>query len=162
MTQVHKRGEFLKLGEAVEPGVPAVLHPLRPGLPNNRLGLAQWLVDENNPLVGRVVMNQLWQTYFGRGLVSTTEDFGTQGSRPTHPELLDWLATELVSQGWSLKAMHRLIVTSAVYRQSSQASPELLRATRGTSFSPEGPGSGFRPRRSATSPLPPADCSHPP
>jgi len=71
-------------------------------------------------------MNQLWQSYFGRGLVSTTEDFGTQGSRPTHPELLDWLATELIGQGWSLKAMHRLIVTSAVYRQSSHTSPELL------------------------------------
>ena len=126
LTQLHKRGEFLKIGEPVEPGVPAALHPLRPGLPSNRLGLAQWLVDVNNPLVGRVVMNQLWQTYFGRGLVTTTEDFGAQGSRPTHPELLDWLATELIGQGWSLKAMHRLIVTSAVYRQSSHSSPELL------------------------------------
>ena len=104
ITHVHKRGEFLKLGEAVEPGVPAVLHPLPPGARPDRLTLARWLVDERNPLVGRVVMNQVWQTLFGRGLVTTTEDFGTQGARPTHPELLDWLATEFMRQGWSLKA----------------------------------------------------------
>ena len=103
-----------------------MLHPLPPGSRPDRLALARWLVDERNPLVGRVVMNQVWQTFFGRGLVSTTEDFGTQGARPTHPELLDWLATEFVRQGWSLKAMHRLIVTSATYRQSSHASAELL------------------------------------
>jgi hypothetical protein len=88
--------------------------------------MARWLVDPRNPLVGRVVMNQLWQTYFGRGLVSTPEDFGTQGARPTHPELLDWLATEFLRQGWSLKAMHRLIVTSATYRQGAHATPEQL------------------------------------
>ncbi len=126
VTQVHKRGEFLKLGEAVEPGVPAVLHALPPGSRRDRLALARWLVDEKNPLVGRVVMNQTWQTLFGRGMVSTTEDFGTQGARPTHPELLDWLATEFVSQGWSLKAMTRLIVTSATYCQCSRVSAELL------------------------------------
>ncbi len=125
-THLHKRGEFLKLGEAVEPGVPAVLHPLPPGSRPDRLALARWLVDGRNPLVGRVVMNQTWQTLFGRGIVSTTEDFGTQGARPTHPELLDWLATELVRQGWSLKAMTRLIVTSSTYCQSSRASAELL------------------------------------
>src|SRR5262249_48186860 len=89
-TQVHRRGEFLKPAEPVEPGVPAVLHPLPVGAPRNRLTLARWLVSPDNPLVGRVVMNQLWQAYFGRGLVSTSEDFGTQGARPTHPELLDW------------------------------------------------------------------------
>jgi hypothetical protein len=125
-TQVHRRGEFLKPAEPVEPGVPAVLHPLPPGAPRNRLTLARWLVDPANPLVGRVVMNQFWQAYFGRGLVSTPEDFGTQGARPTHPELLDWLATEFLRQGWSTKVMHRLIVTSATYRQSSRATPELL------------------------------------
>jgi hypothetical protein len=125
-THIHRRGEFLKPAEPVEPGVPAVLHPLPPGVPRDRLTLARWLVDPHNPLVGRVVMNQLWQTYFGRGLVSTPEDFGTQGSRPTHPELLDWLATEVLRQGWSLKAMHRLIVTSATYRQSARATPEQL------------------------------------
>src|SRR5206468_2946733 len=123
-TQVHRRGEFLKLAEPVEPGVPAALHSLPPGAPRNRLAMAQWLVDPRNPLVGRVVMNQLWQMDFGRGLVSTPEDFGTQGARPTHPELLDWLATEFIRQRWSLKAMHRLIVTSATYRQTARATLE--------------------------------------
>ncbi|MBX6311400.1 MAG: DUF1553 domain-containing protein, partial [Isosphaeraceae bacterium] len=125
-THIHRRGEFLKLGDPVEPGVPAVLHPLPEGQPRNRLTLARWLVSEDNPLVGRVIVNRLWQAYFGRGLVATTEDFGTRGERPTHPELLDWLATEFLTRGWSLKAMHRLIVTSATYRQSSKASPEAL------------------------------------
>jgi mono/diheme cytochrome c family protein len=125
-THIHRRGEFLKPAEAVEPGVPAVLHPLPSGAPLNRLTLARWLVDPANPLVGRVAMNHLWQAYFGRGLVTTPEDFGTQGARPTHPELLDWLATELIRQDWSTKAMHRLIVTSATYRQSSRATPEQL------------------------------------
>lgn len=126
VTHIHKRGEFLKLGERVEPGVPSVLHPLPSGTRPDRLALARWLVDERNPLVGRVVMNQVWQTLFGRGIVSTPEDFGAQGARPTHPELLDWLATEFVRQDWSVKAMNRLIVTSAVYRQSSRAAAELL------------------------------------
>ncbi|MDR3618362.1 MAG: PSD1 and planctomycete cytochrome C domain-containing protein [Paludisphaera borealis] len=125
-TNIHKRGEFMKLGDEVGPGVPAVLHPLPQGAPLNRLTLARWLVDDRNPLVGRVVANQLWQTYFGRGLVSTPEDFGVQGARPTHPELLDWLATELPRQGWSLKAMHRAIVTSATYRQRSNASADQI------------------------------------
>jgi hypothetical protein len=87
--------------------------------------VACWLVDPDNPLVGRVMMNRIWARYFGRGLVETSEDFGAQGEPPTHPELLDWLATELVRQGWSLKAMHRLIVTSATYRQSSRVTPAL-------------------------------------
>jgi hypothetical protein len=126
VTQIHKRGEFLKVGEAVPPGVPAALHPLPSGTKPDRLALARWLVDERNPLVGRVIMNQAWQSVFGRGLVTTTEDFGTQGARPTHPELLDWLASELPGQGWSLKAMLRLMVTSATYRQGSHTSPELL------------------------------------
>jgi hypothetical protein len=125
-THVHRRGEFLKPAEPVEPGVPAVLHPLPSGAPRNRLTLARWLVDPANPMVGRVVMNQLWQAYFGRGLVSTPEDFGTQGARPTHPELLDWLAGEVIRQGWSTKPMHRLIVTSATYRQSARATPGQL------------------------------------
>ena len=127
-TNIHKRGEFLSLGEEVKPGVPAVLHPLPPDAPANRLTLARWLVDDQNPLVGRVIMNQLWQTYFGRGLVTTTEDFGLQGEPPTHPELLDWLATEFPRRGWSMKAMHRAIVTSATYRQSSRATPEQIAA----------------------------------
>ncbi len=123
-TQIHRRGEFLKLADPVEPGVPSVLHPLPKGAPLNRLTMARWLVDPANPLVGRVAMNQLWQELFGRGLVRTTEDFGTQGAQPSHPELLDWLATEFVRQGFSTKAMLRLIVTSATYRQSSGASPD--------------------------------------
>jgi len=123
-TRIHKRGEFLKPAEPVEPGVPAVLHDLPPGAPANRLTFARWLVAPENPLVGRVAMNQAWQAFFGRGLVSTPEDFGVQGERPSHPELLDWLATEFPRRGWSLKAMHRLIVTSATYRQDGRATPE--------------------------------------
>jgi mono/diheme cytochrome c family protein len=138
-TNIHKRGEFLKLGEEVEPGVPAVLHPLPPDAPLNRLTLARWLVDDRNPLVGRVIMNQVWQTYFGRGLVTTPEDFGVQGAKPTHPELLDWLATELPRQEWSLKAMHRAIVTSATYRQSSKASHEQLARDPANAFLARGP-----------------------
>src|SRR5205085_2040917 len=87
--------------------------------------LARWIVSLENPLTARVTVNRIWQEYFGRGIVETENDFGTQGSAPTHPELLDWLATELVAQKWSLKAIHRLIVTSATYRQSSRARPDL-------------------------------------
>ena len=93
--------------------------------PRTRLDLARWLVDPENPLTPRVQMNRLWMHYFGRGLVETEEDFGTQGTPPTHPELLDWLAAEFIRQGWSLKEMHRLIVTSSTYRQSSNFRPDL-------------------------------------
>lgn len=129
-TFVFHRGEFLKPTEEVEPGVPAMLHPFPHDAPRNRLGLARWLVDPANPLVGRVVMNRQWQAFFGRGLVRTTEDFGTRGEPPTHPALLDWLAAEFIRRGWSMKAMHRLIVTSATYRQSSRATPEAYAADR--------------------------------
>ena len=118
------RGDFLKHGVQVYPGTPAVLPPLNVKAPN-RLDLAKWLVSPKNPLTARVTMNRMWQHYFGRGIVKTSEDFGTQGDPPSHPQLLDWLATEFVRQGWHLKAMHRLIVTSATYRQSSRVSPEL-------------------------------------
>jgi mono/diheme cytochrome c family protein len=124
-THIHIRGNFLNQGEQVTPGVPAVLSPLPQGQPANRLTLARWLVDESNPLVARVTVNRFWEQYFGRGLVATSEDFGTQGERPTHPELLDWLATEFVRQAWDNKAIHRLIVTSATYRQSSNVPSEL-------------------------------------
>ena len=104
----------------------SVLPPFPAGQPRNRLTFARWLVDPRNPLVGRVTMNRQWAAFFGRGIVRTAEDFGFTGDPPTHPELLDWLAVELVRQGWSLKAMHRLIVTSATYQQSSRVTPDLL------------------------------------
>lgn len=125
-THVQKRGEFLQALERVDPGVPAALHSFPNDAPRNRLNFARWLVDARNPLVGRVVMNRQWAAFFGSGLVRTIEDFGFQGELPSHPELLDWLAVEFIKQGWSLKKMHRLIVTSATYRQSSQVTPQLL------------------------------------
>ncbi|MCS6975921.1 MAG: PSD1 and planctomycete cytochrome C domain-containing protein [Gemmatales bacterium] len=125
-TRLHIQGDFTRLGDPVSPGVPAVLHPL-PSDPNpNRLTLAKWLVDPANPLLARVTVNRLWQAYFGKGLVETENDFGTQGEPPTHPELLDWLATEFIANGWSQKAIHRLIVTSAVYRQASRHRSDLV------------------------------------
>ncbi len=119
-TYVHLRGNFLARGARVSPGVPAVL-PLLPetaGEPN-RLDFARWLVEERNPLTPRVIVNRYWQHLFGRGIVETENDFGTQGSAPTHPGLLDWLASEFVAREWSRKNMLRLIVSSATYRQAS-------------------------------------------
>jgi hypothetical protein len=124
-SHIMKRGNFKNLGDEVKPATPAKLIPMPPSEPANRLGLAHWLVNGNNPLVGRVLMNRIWARYFGRGFVETSEDFGAQGELPTHPELLDWLATELVDRKWSLKAMHKLIVTSSTYRQSAKAPSEL-------------------------------------
>jgi hypothetical protein len=126
-TFVLLRGEYDKKGEKVTPGVPASLLPLPPGVPNNRLGFARWLVDPANPLTARVTVNRFWQLYFGTGLVKTVEDFGSQGEWPSHPKLLDWLATEFVRSGWDVRALQRLIVTSATYRQSSHVTPALLR-----------------------------------
>src|SRR6267143_645913 len=120
------RGQYDKKGEKVTPGVPSFLHPMSRDLPPNRLGLAKWILDPSNPLTARVVVNQYWQQYFANGIVKTAEDFGSQGEPPSHPELLDWLATEFVRTGWDIKAMQRLIVTSATYRQSSRASRELI------------------------------------
>jgi hypothetical protein len=125
-THLLKRGDFLKPGAAVEPGVPAFLHPLAAGAPPTRLTFARWLVDRRSPTTARVLVNRVWQAYFGVGLVDTPEDFGLQGDKPSHPELLDWLAVEFMDRGWSLKQLHRLIVTSATYRQSSRVTPELL------------------------------------
>jgi hypothetical protein len=121
------RGAYDKPGEKVEPGIPSVLSPLPAGASNDRLGFARWLVDPANPLTARVAVNRFWQMYFGIGLVKTSEDFGLQGEWPSHPELLDWLATEFVRSGWNTKALQKLIVTSATYRQSSRAEPELVR-----------------------------------
>lgn len=125
-THVHLGGDFLRPGVAVQPGVPAVLPPLptKEG-PANRLDLARWLVQPEHPLTSRVLVNRFWQVYFGAGLVETENDFGIMGTPPSHPELLDWLATELVRQGWSMKALHRILVTSATYRQSSRTRPDL-------------------------------------
>jgi hypothetical protein len=103
------------------------LPPRPPGAPRDRLALARWIVDPANPLTARVIVNRVWQAYFGRGLVATPEDFGTRCEPPSHPELLDWLASELIRNGWSLRSLHRLITSSATYRQTSDASPELLR-----------------------------------
>jgi hypothetical protein len=125
-THVHHRGEFLQATDPVQPGVPQFLPELPPNVIPNRLALARWLVSTDNPLTPRVVMNREWQAFFGRGLVRTTEDFGFQGELPSHPELLDWLALEFIQQRWSLKQMHRLIVLSATYRQSSHLTPELI------------------------------------
>jgi hypothetical protein len=125
-TFVLGRGQYDNKGEKVTPGVPAFLPPMPADLPRNRLGLAKWILDPSNPLTARVVVNQYWQQYFGTGIVKTAEDFGSQGESPSHPQLLDWLATEFVRSGWDIKAMQRLIVTSATYRQSSRASRELI------------------------------------
>jgi cytochrome c5 len=122
-TYVHVKGDWREHGEEVRPGVPAVLPPMQG--PPTRLTLAKWLTSPENPLTSRVAVNRLWQEIFGRGIVRTSEDFGTQGDRPTHPELLDWLASEYMARGWSTKQMVRLMVTSATYRQSSNARPEL-------------------------------------
>src|SRR5262249_20281454 len=125
-THVQKRGDFLDLGEAVEPGAFAMLPTLDvKGGPANRLDLARWLVAPGHPLTSRVVVNRVWQHYFAKGLVETENDFGMQGALPTHPELLDWLALEFVRQGWGLKNLHRLIVTSATYRQASKMRADL-------------------------------------
>ncbi|MFO0811118.1 MAG: PSD1 and planctomycete cytochrome C domain-containing protein [Gemmataceae bacterium] len=118
-THIMVGGDFTRLGARVEPGVPAALPPLASSTPN-RLDFARWLVDTKNPLTARVAVNRVWQAYFGKGLVETENDFGTQGSPPTHPELLDWLASEFMARGWSLKELHRSIVSSATYRQSSR------------------------------------------
>ena len=125
-THVLVRGQYDRPGEVVERNVPATFPPLPDGVPNNRLGFAKWLVDPKHPLTARVAVNRLWQLSFGTGLVKTTEDFGLQGGRPSHPELLDWLAVELIESGWNLQHIQKLIVTSAVYRQSSKVTPALV------------------------------------
>jgi hypothetical protein len=126
-TTIFVNGDFTRPSEAVTPGTPAVLHPLpqTSALPN-RLDLAKWIVSPKNPLTARVIVNRVWQQYFGRGLVETENDFGSQGTLPSHPELLDWLAVEFMERGWSLRQLHRLIVNSQTYRQSSAVLPEHL------------------------------------
>jgi hypothetical protein len=125
-THVLIRGAYDRPGQRVDSGVPTVLPPLPAEAPNNRLGLAKWMVDPANPLTARVAVNRFWQSFFGVGLVKTVEDFGSQGEWPSHPELLDWLATEFIRTGWDMKAIQKTIVMSATYRQASRVTPELL------------------------------------
>ncbi len=132
-TFVHIRGDFTREGTPVQPGTPSVLPPIRLRAENSsgqpdRLDLATWLVQADNPLTPRVTVNRVWMRYFGKGLVATENDLGTQGELPTHPELLDWLAGEFIREGWSLKKLHKLIVTSATYRQSSRFRAKLTKA----------------------------------
>lgn len=124
-THLYHRGEYLSPKEVVPPAVPAFLPSLPKGAPANRLTFAKWLFAPENPLTARVTVNRQWQAFFGRGLVRSLEDFGYQSEPPSHPKLLDWLAIEFVKQGWSMKKLHRLIVTSATYKQSSRITPEL-------------------------------------
>ena len=124
-THVLIRGGYDRPGALVRQGIPASLSARPDDAPLNRLALAEWLVGDSHPLTARVAVNRYWQMYFGRGLVATPEDFGTQGALPSHPALLDWLANEFVRTGWDVKSMQRLIVTSATFRQSSAGSPEL-------------------------------------
>jgi mono/diheme cytochrome c family protein len=140
VTHLFKRGDRLRPGDEVQPDVPAILNPFPKDAPRNRLGLAKWIADRRSPTTARVIVNRMWQEYFGQGLVTTPEDFGTRVERPSLPELLDWLACEFMdgtergfsgpqqgplSKPWSMKHIHRLIVTSATYRQSSKVTPEL-------------------------------------
>jgi hypothetical protein len=125
-TFILARGDYRNTRDKVGPAVPAVLPPLPSNTKINRLALANWLVDPNHPLTARVAVNRYWQMYFGLGLVKTSEDFGSQGEPPSHPELLDYLATEFIKSDWDVKAIQRLIVTSATYRQSSKVTPDLL------------------------------------
>ena len=124
-THVLVRGQYDKPGKVVAPGIPSCLPVLLEKAPSNRLELARWLVHPQHPLTARVIVNRMWAEFFGRGIVETVGDFGVQGSRPTHPELLDYLAEAFVRSGWDVKAMHRLIVTSATYRQASAVRPDL-------------------------------------
>ena len=128
VTKIQLRGNWQNLGDEVTEGVPGAFHPatVAAGQRVDRLALAKWLVDPANPLTARVIVNRIWERLFGIGMVSTSEEFGSQGELPSHPELLDWLASELVARNWDLKAIQRLIVTSAAYRQTSKCPPELV------------------------------------
>lgn len=127
-THILDRGQYLTPKDKVTFATPAFLPPMREDLPKNRLGLAQWLVSPEHPLTARVQVNRIWQHYFGLGIIKTSEDFGVQSEYPIHLALLDWLACEFRDSGWNMKAINRLIVTSATYRQSSRVTPELLAA----------------------------------
>ena len=133
-THVMLRGQYLNPGDKINPDTPSILHPMKKNLPRNRLGFSKWLTDPANPLIGRVTINRWWAEFMGHGIVTTEEDFGTQAEPPTHPQLLDWLAVEFVERGWSMKHIHKLIVMSATYRQSSRVSTELLKKDAANKF----------------------------
>ena len=136
---ILKRGDYFARGERVEPAPPHFLAPLPKGAPNNRLGLAEWLLAPDQPLMARVTVNRMWQEVFGHGIVESAGDFGITGDRPSHPELLDWLAVEFRESGWDVKKLYRLLVTSATYRQSAVATPESLTKDLGNKFLARGP-----------------------
>ena len=136
---VLSRGQYDAKGEEVLPGVPEEILPWDSTFPRNRYGLAQWIFDSNNPLTARVAVNRFWQRYFGRGLVTTPEDFGNQGALPSHPELLDYLASSFTDSGWDMKELHRKIVTSGTYRQSSTGTGALLELDPDNSLLARGP-----------------------
>jgi len=138
-TFLQHRGNYLDKGPEVKPGVPAVFNPLPNASEVTRLMFADWLVDEKNPLTARVLANRYWETLFGRGIVVTSEEFGSQGEAPTHPELLDYLATEVVASGWDLHSLLKLIVTSSTYRQSTKVNPEQILADRDNRWLGRGP-----------------------
>ncbi|MDB6029419.1 MAG: Planctomycete cytochrome, partial [Verrucomicrobiales bacterium] len=127
-TFVLKRGAYDAPGDSVEPGTPESIFPFAKGLPRNRLGLASWMIDARNPLTARVVVNRIWKMHFGKGLVGTPENFGSQGELPSHLELLDWLSEHFIESGWNVKALHKLVLTSATYRQSSVGTTEAVAA----------------------------------
>ncbi|MEX2640288.1 MAG: DUF1553 domain-containing protein [Balneolales bacterium] len=123
---IRMRGQYDNLGEEVDPGVPGAVLEFGDDLPQNRLGLARWLLSADNPLTSRVLVNRYWQLFFGQGIVDTPDDFGNQGSMPTHPHLLDWLAVTFRENGWNMKELHKMMVLSETYRQSSVVRPELV------------------------------------
>src|SRR5690606_28414541 len=140
-TYILDRGLYSAPTEEVFPGVPTAVLPFDGKYPRNRLGLSQWIFDPENPLTARVFVNRLWQMHFGKGLVESSDDFGSQGNLPTHPELVDWLAIRFRESGWDIKKMHKLMVMSATYQQSSKIRPDLreldpenLLLARGPSF----------------------------
>jgi hypothetical protein len=139
MANVLMRGQYDKVGDAVEAAVPVSLGKLPAGAPQNRLGLAKWLVSKENPLTARVTVNRFWQELFGTGLVKTSEDFGIMGSPPSHPELLDWLAVEFRDSGWDVKRLFKLLVTSAAYRQAAILTPEKIEKDRDDALLSRGP-----------------------
>ncbi|OYW76456.1 MAG: hypothetical protein B7Z37_09010, partial [Verrucomicrobia bacterium 12-59-8] len=125
VTKVQLRGNWQALGDEVSEATPAVFNPLPKDAPRNRLTMARWLVSRDNPLTARVAVNRLWESIFGTGIVRSSEEFGSQGDLPFHPELLDWLAAELMDSGWDIKHMLKLMLTSAAYQQSTKTTPEL-------------------------------------